>query len=280
MNPKRFIPLAGLCLGLVLLAGCTGNDDTTVLQDLVGTVAPPTPTEAALDLFDVYDADKRRRAVALISASPFGGETPYLQAYRLLLGQTADGQTIAPDSDPTVRAAALAALGRHGQVSDALLIVQFLNDESSFVRWQSAKALQKIHDPAVVVALMDAMAGDEDADVRQASAGALGQYPQPRVFHALIGALSDVNFGVVEASRDSLRQLTGMSFAQDPAVWMSWADENHGDLFTHGKPYRYEPYRKPPSLLDKAKFWSEPKPIEAIAPVGLKEPGVEKTEPS
>lgn len=251
------------------LVGCTDNDDTTLLADLLGAVSPPTPTEAALDLFDAYDADKRRRAVSLISASPFGGEMPYVQAYRLLLGQTAQGDTIAPDSDPTVRAAALAALGRHGQVRDALLIVQFLNDESAYVRWHAAKALQKIHDPAVVVALMDAMADDEDGDVRQASATALGQYPQSRVFDALIGALSDVNFGVVEAARDSLRQLTGEAFGQDPAVWVSWADDHRGKLFERQQPYGYEPYRKPPSLLDKARFWTTPAPVEPVSPVGL-----------
>ena len=267
--PQRIIAIAAMAA--LPLVGCAGTDDTTVLQDLIGAVSPPTPTEAAMDLFDVYDADKRRRAVALISASPFGGEPPYVQSYRLLLGQTAEGQTIAPDADPTVRAAALAALGRHGQVSDAMLIVQYLNDESAFVRWQAAKALQKIHDPAVVTALMDAMADDEDGDVRQASAAALGQYPQPRVFDALIGALSDVNFGVVEAARDSLRQLTGKAFAQDPKVWMSWADDHRGELFQQQQPYGYEPYRKPPSLLDKARFWRETPPVEAIAPVGLGE---------
>ncbi len=256
-------------MALSVLGACSGNDDNTVLGDLLDTVAPPTPTEVALDLFDVYDADKRRRAVDLISASPFGGEPPYVQSYRLLLGQTQQGETIAPDEDPTVRAAAVAALGRHGDVSDALLIVTFLNDANAFVRWQSAKALQKIHEPAVVVPLMDAMANDPDADVRQAAAAALGQYAQPRVFDALVGALSDVNFGVVEAALDSLRQLTGQPMDQDPAGWLAWAESNRGSLFADQERYGYQPYREPPTLLQRARFWRSTPTAEPVSPVGL-----------
>ena len=265
----RCAALVCVLLGTALLGACSGDDESTVLADLLEKVSPPTPTQVAVDLFDVYDADKRRKAVDLISASPFGGEAPYVRAYRLLLGQTSSGGTIAPDADPTVRAAAVAALGRHGDVNDALLIVTFLNDQNAFVRWQSAKALQKIHDPAVVVALMDAMANDEDADVRMASAAALGQYAQPRVVDALIGALSDANFGVVDAAVDSLRQLTGQGWNQDPAFWLAWADGHRGDLFAQQQPYGYIPYPKSPTFLERAQFWAKTPEAKPVTPVGL-----------
>ena len=97
------------------------------------------------------------------------------EAYRLLMD----------DPDATVRAACIKALGAHGTVDDALLIIPRLKDEAAFVRWQAAKSLQRIHHEQAVGPLLDAMKSDEDVDVRMAAADALGQYPRPAVFDAL-----------------------------------------------------------------------------------------------
>src|SRR5690606_5374227 len=89
-----------LTLGAALaLGGCSssGDPDGTVLSDLLQGLAPPTPGQAARDAFNVYDADRRRNAIGLLAAAPFGGEAPYTRTYRLLVD----------DPDATVRGAAV-----------------------------------------------------------------------------------------------------------------------------------------------------------------------------
>lgn len=236
------------------LAGC-GSDGGSVLDPLM----PPTPGEAARDAFNVYDADRRRAAVANLAAAPFGGEAPYLRTYRLLLD----------DPDPTVRAACVKALGMHGTVEDAPIIIAQLRHAAAFVRWEAAQALQRIHDPAAVGPLIEVMQGDADADVRMAAAEALGQYAEPRVLDALVGALVDRNYGVVQGAAQSLRTLTGQPYAHDPAPWVAWSNQNRDRLFAGQQPYSFQPYTKPPGLLDKAQFWREQDKAPRRTPAGL-----------
>src|SRR5690606_331091 len=126
--------------------------------------------------------------------------------------------------DPTVRAAAIRALGMHGSVEDAATIMVYLHDETPYVRWEAAEALKKLHNPVVVGPLIQALKSDPDADVRQTAAEALGQYPQPIVFDTLLGALTDANYGVVRAAANSLSILTGRDFGSDAAAWLAWSN--------------------------------------------------------
>ena len=256
---------------LLMLAGCNkGGGEGNWLGNLMADLAPPTPTQAALDAFDVYDADKRRRAIALLSAAPFGGEEPYLNLYRMILGRESDGGMIAPDPDPTVRAVATRAVGMHGKVGDAELLVDMLDDNASFVRWEAAKGLQRVHNPVAIAALIRATLHDEDVDVRMASAGALGQYAQPNVFHALVGALDDNDYAVVRAAHASLVTLTGHDEGDHTAAaWLEWAVQHRSDLFTDQQTYTYQPYVKPPGLVQKLKFWQDTPPPPRYKPTGL-----------
>ena len=250
------LPAAGVLLGMV---GCASQSGQSWLADALEPLMPPTPSEAARDAFNVYDADKRRRAVALLSASPFGGEAPYVKTYRLLID----------DHDATVRAACAKALGMHGSVEDTALIEPLLRDRAAFVRWEAAQALQRIHDPSVANSLMQRVKDDEDADVRMAAAAALGQYPQPAVFDVLVGALVDRDFGVVSAAHQSLVTLTGRTFGYEPADWLAWANDNRGSLFAGQQQYTYMPYDQPPGLLDKMQFWREREVPQPQSPAGV-----------
>ncbi len=249
----------GLCL-LGALAwpqvGCKAlrEGPASLVQDMM----PPTPGEAARDVFDLYDADKRRRAVNLLAAAPFGGEGPYVRLYRLVVD----------DPDPTVRAAAVKALGLHGEVSDVPVITVRLRDEAAAVRWEAAKALQKIHNPFAVKPLTEALLQDEDSDVRMACAEALAQYPQPEVFSTLVAALGDPVFGVQRRAADSLTLLTGQALGADGAAWLKWREQNTQTIFAGQQPYYWQPYTPPRGLLDKAQFWKKPKVITPQTPRG------------
>ncbi|MEM9790036.1 MAG: HEAT repeat domain-containing protein [Planctomycetota bacterium] len=246
---------------LIALAsvGCRGGGSDNVFGDLLEPLIPPTPGEAARDAFNVFDADKRRRAVALINASPFGGEDPYLRMYRLLLD----------DRDATVRAAVAAALGDHGTPEDADRLIPLLRDRDGFVRWQAARALQKLHNPDAIEPLIAVVTEDDDADARAAAAYALGQFDDPDAFDALVSALLDLDFGVVTNARDALTMMTGTDAGDDPADWLAWAEGRRGELFVDRLPYGYRPYVPAPAFGSRLAFWRKPAVVELREPVGL-----------
>ncbi len=251
---------AALCCLAGLLSGCTGpNSGGDIFADMIEPLIPPSPSQVAREAFNVYDADLRRRSIAMLSSAHFGHEEPYVRMYRLLID----------DEDPTVRAACAHALGLHGTTQDAPTLIALLKDDTGFVRWEAAKALQKIHYEDAAGPLMQALADDEDSDVRLASAAALGQYPTRPVFNALIGALSDHNFGVVQTAMVSLSQLTGQDLGTDGGQWLDFAAEYPGGLFTAQRRYTYMPYQKPPGKFSKIKFWDKPKAVNPQPPVGL-----------
>jgi len=241
---------ATACLLIVAVAGCSSDRGPLGVVPTFG-IGSPDAAELAADAFDETDPDQQRRAVMRLANSPDGDREPHLRVYRQLL----------TDSDPTVQAACARALGRHGQVEDAPRLTTLLDHENTFVRWEAAKALQRIHNPAVTDNLIDALQQDSDTDVRIAAAKALGQYPQPAVFDALVGALDGGNYSVSQQARDSLRTLTGHQGGVNPSTWLEWAKAHRGELFANQQRYTYRPYDRGPSWLERARFWAnDPRP--------------------
>jgi len=230
---------------------------------MMASIMPPSPGEAAKDALNPFDADRRRNGVAWLSSAPFGGEEVYVRTYRLLL----------TDEDSTVRAASVRALGLHGVVDDANLLVPLLDDRSDFVRWETAKALQKIHNPKAIDALVKhtQVTSEESADVRMACCQALGQYAEPRVFDALVGAVNDTNYSVVRSARGALQTLTGFDLGSDSTLWLIWQKKNLDTLFAQRGEYTWQPFEKPPSTLDNLQFWKDAKPVERQKPVGIEQ---------
>ncbi len=254
---SALMPLLLALSGILPLHACDKRNDP--FAGLKEEWFPPSPGEVARDAFNVYDPDKRRNSVAMLSASKFGGEEPYVRTYRLL----------ADDPDATVRAASVHALGLHGSVQDVTLLVRRLSDEASFVRWEAASALQKIHSAEEAVApLLKALREDTDPDVRQAVCYALGQYPEIRVFTALLAALDDPQYSVAMAAGVSLSTLTGQDLGVAGPDWLAWSQQNEGKLFDQQRTYTWQPFNKPRSILDKAQFWKKHQPKPAQAPKG------------
>jgi hypothetical protein len=234
---------------LSVAGGCSG--DKGPLDKVMEPFFPPSPGQVAREAFNVYDADKRRRAIDSLSAAEFGGEEAYLRLYRLLID----------DPDATVRASAAKALGNHGTVEDALLLIRRLNEDSASVRWECAKGLQKIRNPAAASPLQDATTKDEDPDVRMAAAYALGQYPEIPVFSTLVAALDDREFGVRFSAAESLSTLTGQDFGTDGTPWLEWSRKNQGKLFAGQRKYTWQPFVKPRGFWAKTKFWKKPEVV-------------------
>jgi hypothetical protein len=174
----------------------------------------PSPAEASRWAVDPYDADRRQRGILLLANAPFGGERVYLDLYEVAL----------QDPDSGVRLSAIRGLALHGLPEHAPMIVPFLKDGDRLVRWEAARALQRIHRPDAVRPLMDRLDPSVEAemDVRAAAATALGQYAERRVVQALIASLRDPSLLVTHAAHASLRTLTGQDQGDDPRVWTKW----------------------------------------------------------
>ena len=157
-------------LAAIVAAGGGGCDTMSQdFNDLAAAIKPTSPSDAARDMLDPYDADKRRTGTVLISNAPWGGTEVYVTAYR---------DMVLNENDPIVKATAIRALARWGSPEDALIIAGHeganLNAENVQVRWEAAKGLQRLHNPRVVPYLLAALAKDsEHTDVRVAAASAL-----------------------------------------------------------------------------------------------------------
>jgi hypothetical protein len=258
--------LAAAWLGagaLAALWGCSempkNNMQATSVLDLW---APPSPTVAAQWAADPYDADKRQRGMLLLANAPFGGERVYVQLYRARLA----------DDDPAVRAVAARALALHGEPEDAPDIAERLKlDPDEVVRRESARALQRIHNPAVVDQLLGALDArkEPDTDTRAHAARALGQYAQPRVVQGLIGSLNDSRLAVNENALHSLRVLTGQDFGVDAKAWIEWAGQRT-DLFAQRGEYVFPVFHRDPTIVEfLVPFWRPPNEQQNQRPVGM-----------
>jgi hypothetical protein len=252
----------------LLASGCEtiGQD----LGDVTSALHSVKPSEAAVMMMDPYDADNRRLGTVLISNSTFGGVDVYVKAYR---------DMVLNEHDPIVKAMAIRALGRHGQPEDATRILPNLHHESVQVRWESAKALQRLHNPAAVNDLLRVLRNDrEQSDVRIAAATALGQYSEDRVFQGLIAALDVRELAVNRAAERSLHTLTSQSLGLNSSVWLSWYNQQGSSsaAFAKQSDYVYPTYERDQSLLERLAFWTTRNFEQPAPPAGLR-PSAERT---
>ncbi len=262
------IGFAAVCGMTVLwaVAGCdTISEDLSAFTD---EFMPPSPSEAGRWLIDPNDSDNRRRGTLLIANSPFGGGEPYLKVYR---------DMAINERDPLAKAAALAALGRHGIPDDAPIIAASLNDENRQVRWAAAQALQRIHNVAVVGDLLNVLRrDDEDTDTRIAAAVAVGQYPQDRVFQVLINVLDDRELALNLAAHGSLQTLTGEDFALERSAWYQWYN-NTAEPFAGKQEYLFPTYQRGETWMERLAFWSTTTYERPAPPAGLRPQGERRT---
>ncbi|MCH2161459.1 MAG: HEAT repeat domain-containing protein [Phycisphaerales bacterium] len=242
--------LSALCANV----GCdTISEDFT---DFVDSLQPPSPFEAAVWANDFNDPGKQRQGVVLISNAPFGGAEPYLRLYRVLVEE---------DSDPLVRAAAIRALGRWGEPDDARIIAEQLDNEYDQVRLESAKALQRIHEPSVADDLWRRLVDEEEREeIRIEIAIAIGQYPGDATFQALLVALDNRSLALNLAAVDSLRILTSENWGLDARRWLAWYDSTSRP-FKGQETFLYPTFERRVSFLERLVFW---------APVNFEKPSV------
>jgi hypothetical protein len=249
---------AAAAAALALLAGCAQMSSD--VNDVTGSIFPPTPTEAARWAVDNTNPEAQRKGVMLLGTASFGGDPVYVELYKTY---------IELNTDPLVKAAAVQALARHGRPDDAPLIARQLDSPFTQVRLAAARGLQRVHNPAVADLMWKQLVNpDEDADVRVELAIALGQYPRDDVFQALCTALDQRELAVNLAAADSLRLLTTEDFGLDRRMWLGWY-RTRTSPFRRDVPYYFPTYQRALGLGDYLMFWAIPTFEEPGVPAGL-----------
>lgn len=269
---RRPCALVALCAAPFLLAGCEWLDDARSKGGTGDSVLeffqPPSPQEAIAWAADPFDADKRYRGLLLISNSGFGGDSLYVRMY----------EQAAADGDSGVRAMAARALGRHGGPEHASILVGLLADDSELVRWEGARALQRIYAPQAVGALLERITPERESSVqvRESVAVALGQYAESRVAQALFSALNDRRLSVNMAANRSLVILTGEDFGLETRDWIRWYNASDQPFANRGV-YEYPVFHRDSQWWEYVVPWSSPPNEVAGRPAGAP---VEQTRPS
>lgn len=253
---------------LALPSGCDtiGSD----FEAFTESFNPPTPAQAATWAVDTSNPENQRRGIALLASAPWGGAEAYQKLYRLYVEE---------QTDPLVKGFAVRALGRHGDASDAPLVVKELNSQYRPVRLEAAKALQRLHDPAAADAIWKKLIDQtEDSEIRTELAIALGQYPTDAVFQALIAALDHRELAVNLAALDSLQTITGKDFGLDQRAWNQWrASVGTAQAFRTDDRFLYPTFRREKGLMDYVLFWIPLTFEEPGMPVGTPSTGPRRT---
>lgn len=261
MRARRIATLLLAAHAGLLSPGCdTASSDWASFTQ---SFSPPTPGEAARWAVDPTDAENQRRGVVLLANAPWGGTPAYLAMYREYLRE---------NRDPLVRVAALEALARHGDASDAELAASALRDKSVQVRVAAAKALQRLHNPAFTSPMCSRIIDEtEESSVRVELAIALGQYATRDSFEALCSALDDRELAINLAAADSLRLITGADFGLEPGRWRAWRDATP-DPFRDEVPYYFPTFERQLGFGDYIMFWAIPTFEQPGVPAGMRMP--------
>lgn len=198
---KKLLSLLALCLPL--LAGCPQKDPTEHM-------GMQSPQELIKTMFESPDPDMRRGAICELASHGYGLQESYLKGYTAIVQR---------DSDPSVRSAALRALGCGGNARYIAPAIAALQDPNPQVRQDAAIALDSMVDAQAMGPLIDRSANDTAPEVRCQAARALRHYRQPVVVDALLAGLSDAEFCVRFQARSSLREITGRDGGSDVAAW-------------------------------------------------------------
>lgn len=253
---------------MLWLVACEGAGSD--LRDFGSTFTPPSPQEAAVDATNPSDPEAQRRGTVLLASAPWGGTPTYVKLYRLYVEE---------NTDPLVRAAAILALGSHGDPTDAELVARQLTNKSKHVRFAAAKALQRLHDEKVVDRMWQRLIDDsEDAEVRVELAIGLAQYPTDAVFQALCISLDQRELSVNLAAGDSLRLLTNQDFGIDRKNWLAWYGAQK-EPFEQRIVYLYPTYQRSFDFWDVIVFWQPITWEQPGIPTGMIDPGLRPTHP-
>jgi len=267
--PTHSSPRTTFCTGALiaatgLLSGCIPQETANQMANNDSVLAPffiqPTERDAVAWANDEFNADKRARGTAMLAYSKNGDDPKYVN-YLYIKHLT--------DPDSNVRAVAAFALALHGNPDQVPSLVPLAKDPDRAVRRNTAIALQRLHNPVAVAALMDMTDATKESEVsvRAEAADALGQYPEPRVLQRLVTCLDDPQLIVNKSAYSSLRTLTGEELPPDRRAWAGWV-KDAAEPFAARTAYKYPAYSRDRFWTEYLPFISPPPNEEMGQPIG------------
>jgi len=131
---------------------------------------------------------------------------------------------IGSDSSAEMRRLAVQAAGNLSVGSAVPLIEKGLDDGSIKVRMEACKALARRGDEDSARMLVSAYGSETSEDVRHAALTALASHEHPLALNTLKTALADRNPATRHLAVQSLRDVTGKDYGDDPKVWIAALD--------------------------------------------------------
>lgn len=212
-DPPQASVSVSLLLALLVLAALlfvVGCGDGPTRQDRQWARSLVSPGEVEQEMaFDTSDPDRRREGVLRLSRrrSCLTGE--YLEAYALL----------AKDPDPSVRSAAMIALGRAADPEYVPVLLAAEEDPAWMVRLDAADALDNSFTPEAAEPMRTWAAREPHPYVRARLLRALHHDRTSDTLDALVAAIDDPDYGVRRAARETLREMTGEDGNYDSEAW-------------------------------------------------------------
>lgn len=254
------------------LGGCEALDidPNAEGQGLLELMLAPKPLTATLaEAQDPFDPDRRARGMLALSMTSAGGDPAYVSLYAENM----------EDPDPSVRAAACKALGRHGRPEHAPIILKALSTDSDpGVRREAARSLQRIHNPDAIEPLLATLRapellsargkGEDVAEVRAEAALALAQYRERKVLQGLIAALAEQRLTVNRNALVALKTLTGQDFGYERQVWSAWL-KDAPDPFAGATLFEYPAYTRDKTFFEHFPFVPRPPNEPSTTPSGM-----------
>lgn len=237
--------LLGMLLATLLLpTGCKDQDREVYTADyqikrLFGGDPKKNPKRMAADAFNEKDPDIRRSGIEGLSTKPWALREPYLKYFAKLTDPRLE-------SDVTVRAVCVRALGRAHATKYQEEINRALDDPSPVVRFDAATVLNEMPSPEAVSRLRAlVISEDEPIDVRAAAARALRHYRTDAVYQTLLRAMDDDDYSLRDAAHKSLIFLTGRDYGETPENWAKTPDQVGKETLPEPPPvvrYRRRPW--------------------------------------
>ena len=163
----------------------------------------------------VTDHERRKQLTILAeTAGELSAEKQEFWAQQL-------NKLIETDQSPEMRRLAVRAASRMEVPSAMAMIERGLDDGSLKVRMEACRALGRRPGDDAARMLVATIGTDTDLDVKHAAMEALAQHDSPISRDALKIALADRNPATRNLAMESLRDVTGENYGDDPQVWIA-----------------------------------------------------------
>lgn len=212
-SPLRFPILIRLAIGsLLLAAGC--HDGPMYGLKAINPYYSMKEWRADEDLgpTDHLRRGELNKLVAVMPSLPEEKQAAWFTHLRGILDH---------DASPEMRRMAILAAGRSKLPESAELIQRGLKDDSMKVRLATCRVLGERTDPESTRLLAETAGSTSEVDVRNAALAALANHRSPVAVDALKLALDTRDPATRDLALESLRDVTGKDYGDDPQVWIA-----------------------------------------------------------